>query len=296
MNRNHTGHRVGECHQNAKLSDSDVAEMRSLREERPDLWSYAALSLKFGCGESTVRDIVTYRTRGSEPVDRISKASDLRKQVHALLKTPKSFGELMEALPACTLERNVRYAIRTMLRVGNIRQIGLSWKCTYQAVTEEVLDEREVRRKLVGRTDRFETAVALRQKILDFTFGKGYFSTKDIMAHTGDPQTGAACRAMVELGEMVRTGKNNQVMFKAVKETTTSADTLRARMWQKKVANEKAGEAERKALAAQAEPWRTVHLMDKDEDGQERRPIRGQGGQGGVGHLTSSGMYSAAGW
>lgn len=55
--------KLGEKHHNAKLSDEDVKEMRKLRESRPDLWSYSALAEHFGCGCSTVRDLVQYRTR-----------------------------------------------------------------------------------------------------------------------------------------------------------------------------------------------------------------------------------------
>ena len=55
--------KLGEQHHNAKLSDADVLEMRELRETKPWLWSYGALAKHFGCGESTVRDVVTYRTR-----------------------------------------------------------------------------------------------------------------------------------------------------------------------------------------------------------------------------------------
>lgn len=65
MTRNHLGYRVGESHQNAKLSDEDVREMRRLRESKPWLWSYRSLAQHMGCGESTARDIVTYRTRAS---------------------------------------------------------------------------------------------------------------------------------------------------------------------------------------------------------------------------------------
>lgn len=63
MKRNHLGYRVGECHHRAKLPDSDVAEMRRLREEKPWLWSYRSLAEYFGCGQSTARDIVKYWTR-----------------------------------------------------------------------------------------------------------------------------------------------------------------------------------------------------------------------------------------
>jgi len=54
---------AGSSHHNAKLTDSQVAEMRRLRTESEKSWSYAKLARKFECGESTVRDIVQYRTR-----------------------------------------------------------------------------------------------------------------------------------------------------------------------------------------------------------------------------------------
>ena len=50
-------------HHRAKLSDADVLEMRRLRESKPWLWSYRSLAEYVGCGNSTARDIVTYRTR-----------------------------------------------------------------------------------------------------------------------------------------------------------------------------------------------------------------------------------------
>ena len=61
MLRNHTGHRMGECHQKAKLSDAQVVEMRRLRAEHN--LSYWQLAAQFGCGMSTARDIVKYYTR-----------------------------------------------------------------------------------------------------------------------------------------------------------------------------------------------------------------------------------------
>ena len=61
IRRNHTGHRVGECHQNAKLTDKQVREIREMYQKTGI--GYLKISKIFGCGESTVRDIVTYRTR-----------------------------------------------------------------------------------------------------------------------------------------------------------------------------------------------------------------------------------------
>lgn len=58
--RNHTGHRIGEGHQKARLTDAQVAEMRSLHGPG---FGYGRLAARFGCGVRTARDICTYRTR-----------------------------------------------------------------------------------------------------------------------------------------------------------------------------------------------------------------------------------------
>ena len=58
--RNHTGHRVGQHHQRAKLSDSRVARMRA---DNAKGVGYKRLAKKYACGISTARDICTYRTR-----------------------------------------------------------------------------------------------------------------------------------------------------------------------------------------------------------------------------------------
>lgn len=50
-------------HHRAKLSDAEVKKMRAMH--RPYVRGYLALSAIFGCGESTARDICTYRTRRS---------------------------------------------------------------------------------------------------------------------------------------------------------------------------------------------------------------------------------------
>lgn len=60
--RNHTGHRVGECHQKAKLTDAQVRKMRELHKTGV---GYRKLAKQFGCGMATARDIITMRTRWS---------------------------------------------------------------------------------------------------------------------------------------------------------------------------------------------------------------------------------------
>lgn len=61
-----SGHRCGESHQRAKLTDKQVIAMR----QQYDAWKaacvwagYGRLAKMFGCSASTARDIVTYRTR-----------------------------------------------------------------------------------------------------------------------------------------------------------------------------------------------------------------------------------------
>lgn len=60
VSRNHTGHRVGEHHQRARLTDDQV---RAMRDEYGPGMGYVRMSRKYQCGVSTVRDIVQYRTR-----------------------------------------------------------------------------------------------------------------------------------------------------------------------------------------------------------------------------------------
>jgi hypothetical protein len=58
-----SGHRCGQSHQRAKLTDQQVMEMRQIHESGKA--GYRKLAAMFGCGESTARDILTYRTRYS---------------------------------------------------------------------------------------------------------------------------------------------------------------------------------------------------------------------------------------
>lgn len=56
---------MGEDHQRAKLTDKQVREMRGLNTQDCAPLGYRVLAKRFGCGQSTVRDICTYRTRAS---------------------------------------------------------------------------------------------------------------------------------------------------------------------------------------------------------------------------------------
>lgn len=62
-----SGHRIGEWHQRAKLPDIAVRAMRMMHVSGPDVFGqkvgYRRLGYMFGCGMSTARDIILYRTR-----------------------------------------------------------------------------------------------------------------------------------------------------------------------------------------------------------------------------------------
>lgn len=63
-----TGHRCGQSHQRAKLTDAQVAAMRTQYEawKAAGVWAgYGRLAKMFGCGQSTARDICNYVTRYS---------------------------------------------------------------------------------------------------------------------------------------------------------------------------------------------------------------------------------------
>lgn len=59
MRRAPSGHRIGDDHHNARLTSDDVRLIRSLSAVG---LGYPTLARKFCVGESTVRDVVTYRT------------------------------------------------------------------------------------------------------------------------------------------------------------------------------------------------------------------------------------------
>ncbi len=63
---------AGEKNPNAKLTDAEVEEMRSMYAD--GLWSYTTLADKFGVSKSCVADAITGRRRGpndyaDSPVD-----------------------------------------------------------------------------------------------------------------------------------------------------------------------------------------------------------------------------------
>lgn len=62
---NARGYRVGEDHQLAKLSDSEVELIRQLRED--DSWTYALLAEKFEVSKQCIAYICQYKRRAERP-------------------------------------------------------------------------------------------------------------------------------------------------------------------------------------------------------------------------------------
>lgn len=60
VSRGWTGHRIGESHPRARLSNDDVRLVRALHDEG---LGYKRIADKFESGVSTIRDICTLRTR-----------------------------------------------------------------------------------------------------------------------------------------------------------------------------------------------------------------------------------------
>lgn len=66
MRRNHNGRVVGECHHKARLSDAQVGQIReayAIGKAISRRFGYGTLAARYGCGASTIRDIVQFRTR-----------------------------------------------------------------------------------------------------------------------------------------------------------------------------------------------------------------------------------------
>jgi predicted DNA-binding protein (UPF0251 family) len=63
---NELGRRVGQDHQNAKLTDREVEMIRTLHSEG---MGYKCLAEKFGVAKSTVASICKYQRRGQVPVE-----------------------------------------------------------------------------------------------------------------------------------------------------------------------------------------------------------------------------------
>lgn len=61
---NERGLRIGEDHQNAKLTDAEVELIRELHGEG---LSYKTLAMKFDVSKSLIRYIVQYKRRGQVP-------------------------------------------------------------------------------------------------------------------------------------------------------------------------------------------------------------------------------------
>lgn len=61
-----TGHRVGEAHHRARLSDAEVDQIRTLHEEGK--MGYKKLAKEFGVSRATIQSICNFGRRNTTPV------------------------------------------------------------------------------------------------------------------------------------------------------------------------------------------------------------------------------------
>ncbi len=125
-------------HHRAKLSDEQVAEMRGLRESRPDMWSYTALAEHFDSSESTVRDIVKYHTRnpttkGYDKV-RFQIAAEARQIILDLLNEYPEQNRPMDMVKAGVNRNRAESCITTMIKIGEIERTGKGLDARYKAL------------------------------------------------------------------------------------------------------------------------------------------------------------------
>lgn len=59
IRRNHTGHRLGEHHPKARLSDDEVVKMRAMHAGGARI---PVVAVTFGCSYWTAYDILNYKT------------------------------------------------------------------------------------------------------------------------------------------------------------------------------------------------------------------------------------------
>jgi IS30 family transposase len=80
--------RIGEDHQNAKLTDAHVEEIRELHDTGK--WGYRKLADKFGVHRMTIRDIVTFRRRACTP-DAYKPVYKAMTAIHIFISKPEDF-------------------------------------------------------------------------------------------------------------------------------------------------------------------------------------------------------------
>ena len=188
------------------LTDEQVLEMRRIYQgwlDRGEKTSYRALCVQFSCGESTVRDVIRYRTRNdipgdnSEILDGFILAQIARQKVLDYLnQTPDVYQTNIEIEKATGLTHDHTYrTTRRMVELKELLQSGHSRKAKFRPIVDvtvsgqvlkdaaktKMLEERQTEEKKKARQKNAEpwrtVHVGGREKAIPNQGGQTGYST-----------------------------------------------------------------------------------------------------------------------
>ena len=188
------------------LTDEQVVEMRKIYQgwlDSGQKTSYHALCVQFSCGESTVRDIIRYRTRtdvpgdNSEILDGFIIAQMARQKVLDYMNHDKDrFQTVVEIEQATGLTHDHTYrTTRRMVELNELEQSGIGRYSKFRPLVDltvngqtlkdaaklKMLRERETEEKKKARASKDEpwrtVHVGGRDKAISNQGGQGGFST-----------------------------------------------------------------------------------------------------------------------
>jgi hypothetical protein len=129
-----------------KLTDEQVKEIRTMRATDPGHWGYTALAKHFGCGESTIRDIVLGKTRRnvivfvpeSEQIpDRYDIAAKLRQEMLDYINENGPVNNAQIAAHFNLLPGHVFRTTRKMTELGELSRKGAGQASSFTAIKTE---------------------------------------------------------------------------------------------------------------------------------------------------------------
>jgi len=188
------------------LTDEQVVEMRRIYQgwlDRGEKTSYHALCVQFSCGESTVRDIIRYRTRtdvqgdDTQILDGFIIAQNARQTVLDYLnQDPDRYQTNVEIETATGLNHDHTYrTTRRMVELKEVEQSGHSRCAKFRplvkktvegqvlkdAAKTKMLEERQTEKKKLAKMSNSEpwrtVHIGGRDKAIAGQGGQGQFST-----------------------------------------------------------------------------------------------------------------------
>jgi hypothetical protein len=188
------------------LTDEQVLEMRRIYQgwlDKGEKTSYRALCVQFSCGESTVRDVIRYKTRNdipgdtSEILDGFIIAQMARQRVLDYLNQDKDrFQTVVEIEQATGLTHDHSYrTTRRMVELNEVEKSGNGRIAKFRPLVDKTIDgqilkdaaklkmlnERATEEKKKARASKDEpwrtVHVGGRDKAISNQGGQGQFST-----------------------------------------------------------------------------------------------------------------------